>query len=109
MFRNVSNCNTYNYSDASYWDARYIQESGSFDWYQRYFALRPFLRNFIPTSSPVLMVGCGNAGNFTFSYQNSSFLQLLIIIITSRVCHYKKYDLSLNYCLPFYQIENFLI
>ncbi|CAO2825235.1 unnamed protein product [Amaranthus hypochondriacus] len=61
MFRDVSNCNTYNYSDASYWDARYIQESASFDWYQRYSALRPFLRNFIPTSSPVLMVGCGNA------------------------------------------------
>ncbi|EXB95306.1 hypothetical protein L484_007950 [Morus notabilis] len=61
MFRDVSTCNTYNYGDALYWDARYIQEGGSFDWYQRYSALRPFVRNYIPTSSRVLMVGCGNA------------------------------------------------
>ncbi|KAL2897573.1 EEF1A lysine methyltransferase 4 [Bienertia sinuspersici] len=61
MLRDVSSCNTYNYGDAWYWDARYIQESGSFDWYQRYSALRPFVRKFIPTSSRVLMVGCGNA------------------------------------------------
>lgn len=61
MYRDVSSCNTYNYGDALYWDARYIQESTSFDWYQRYSSLRPFVRKFVPTSSPVLMVGCGNA------------------------------------------------
>ncbi|KAF3437362.1 hypothetical protein FNV43_RR20115 [Rhamnella rubrinervis] len=61
MYRDVSSCNTYNYGDALYWDARYIQEGGSFDWYQRYSALRPFIRKYIPTSSRVLMVGCGNA------------------------------------------------
>ncbi|XP_021890806.1 methyltransferase-like protein 13 [Carica papaya] len=61
MYRDVSSCNTYNYGDALYWDARYVQEGGSFDWYQRYSALRPFIRKYIPTSSRVLMVGCGNA------------------------------------------------
>ncbi|KAL7234480.1 hypothetical protein ACSBR1_017980 [Camellia fascicularis] len=61
MYRDVSACNTYNYGDALYWDARYIQEGGSFDWYQRYSALRPFVRKYFPTSSRVLMVGCGNA------------------------------------------------
>ncbi|KAK3003210.1 hypothetical protein RJ639_018158 [Escallonia herrerae] len=63
MFRDVSACNTYNYGDALYWDARYIQEAaaGAFDWYQRYPALRPFVRKYIPTSSRILMVGCGNA------------------------------------------------
>ncbi|OAY44865.1 EEF1A lysine methyltransferase 4 isoform X1 [Manihot esculenta] len=61
MFRDVSSCNTYNYGDALYWDARYVQEAGSFDWYQRYSSLRPFVRRYIPTSSRVLMVGCGNA------------------------------------------------
>ncbi|KAJ9685569.1 hypothetical protein PVL29_017562 [Vitis rotundifolia] len=61
MYRDVSSCNSYNYGDALYWDARYIQEAGSFDWYQRYTALRPFVRRYIPTSSRVLMVGCGNA------------------------------------------------
>ncbi|GMI95750.1 hypothetical protein like AT3G60910 [Hibiscus trionum] len=62
MFRDVSSCNTYNYGDALYWDSRYIQEAGgAFDWYQRYSSLRPFVRLYVPTSSRVLMVGCGNA------------------------------------------------
>lgn len=63
MMRDESACNTYNYGDSVYWDARYIQEAsvGSFDWYQRYQALRPFVRKYIPTSSQILMVGCGNA------------------------------------------------
>ncbi|XP_073286967.1 uncharacterized protein [Primulina huaijiensis] len=63
MFRDVSACSTYNYGDSLYWDARYIQEAncGFFDWYQRYSALRPFVRKYISPSSRVLMVGCGNA------------------------------------------------
>ncbi|XP_010523660.1 PREDICTED: methyltransferase-like protein 13 isoform X1 [Tarenaya hassleriana] len=61
MERDVSSYNTYNYGDALYWDARYVQEASSFDWYQRYSSLRPFVRSFIPTSSRVLMVGCGNS------------------------------------------------
>ncbi|KAJ9558230.1 hypothetical protein OSB04_012844 [Centaurea solstitialis] len=63
MFRDESACNTYNYGDSVYWDARYVHEAaaGSFDWYQRYHALRPFVRKYIPTASRVLMVGCGNA------------------------------------------------
>lgn len=64
MYRDVSSCNTYNYGDAAYWDARYVQEAemGHFDWYQRYSSLRPFIRMYIPSySSRVLVVGCGNA------------------------------------------------
>ncbi|CAN0863674.1 hypothetical protein LINGRAHAP2_LOCUS8757 [Linum grandiflorum] len=63
MMRDESSLNTYNYGDALYWDARYVEEGGSFDWYQRYSSLRPFVRHYAPTSSPVLMVGCGNACN----------------------------------------------
>ncbi|KAG2260823.1 hypothetical protein Bca52824_080117 [Brassica carinata] len=61
MQRDASSCNTYNYGDAHYWDARYVQDALSFDWYQRYSSLRPFVRSFVPTSSRVLMVGCGNS------------------------------------------------
>ncbi|CAL1411758.1 unnamed protein product [Linum trigynum] len=61
MMRDVSSFSTYNYGDALYWDARYVEEAGSFDWYQRYSSLRPFVRHYVPTSSRVLMVGCGNA------------------------------------------------
>ncbi|GJX96369.1 methyltransferase-like protein 13 [Tanacetum coccineum] len=60
MFRDESACNTYNYGDSIYWDARYVNEA-SFDWYQCYHALRPFVRKYIPLHSRVLMVGCGNA------------------------------------------------
>ncbi|PIA53685.1 hypothetical protein AQUCO_00900338v1 [Aquilegia coerulea] len=61
MNRDMASCNTYNYGDAMYWDARYVQEVGSFDWYQRYSSLRPLVRKYILASSSVLMVGCGNA------------------------------------------------
>ncbi|RZC79008.1 hypothetical protein C5167_003201 [Papaver somniferum] len=61
MQRDVENFNSYNYGDATYWDARYIKEAGAFDWYQRYSSLRPFFLKFIPFSSRILMVGCGNA------------------------------------------------
>ncbi|KAJ7949222.1 methyltransferase-like protein 13 [Quillaja saponaria] len=61
MQKDVSSCNTYNYGDSLYWNSRYIQEGGSFDWYQRYSSLRPFIRKYIPPSSRVLVVGCGNA------------------------------------------------
>ncbi|KAF9595976.1 hypothetical protein IFM89_006903 [Coptis chinensis] len=61
MNRDTSSCNTYNYGDALYWDARYVQEVGSFDWYQRYSNLQPLVRKFVPFSSRLLMVGCGNA------------------------------------------------
>jgi hypothetical protein len=81
MYRDVSSCNTYDYGDAHYWDARYIQESGSFDWYQRYSDLKPFLRHYIPLSSRILMVGCGNAGNHSFSYPLFFFFQKLIKIV----------------------------
>ncbi|KAJ6825605.1 methyltransferase-like protein 13 isoform X1 [Iris pallida] len=53
---------SYTYGDSGYWDARYLEEGlSSIDWYQRYSALRPFLREFLPLSSRVLMAGCGNA------------------------------------------------
>ncbi|XP_052161559.1 uncharacterized protein LOC127778945 [Oryza glaberrima] len=50
------------YGEAEYWDARYVEEGGApYDWYQRYAALRPFVRCFAPPESRVLMIGCGSA------------------------------------------------
>ncbi|XP_044981071.1 uncharacterized protein LOC123448283 isoform X2 [Hordeum vulgare subsp. vulgare] len=35
----------FSYGEAGYWDARYVEEGGApYDWYQRYAALRPFVR-----------------------------------------------------------------
>ena len=88
MYRDTSCFNTYNYGDALYWDARYVQEGGSFDWYQRYSALRPFVRNYVSTSSRVLMVGCGNAGNFS-SFPSCPFLLFLpfSLAVSSFLCY----------------------
>ncbi|XP_009393889.2 uncharacterized protein LOC135584230 isoform X2 [Musa acuminata AAA Group] len=62
MMMSSSQRHAYSYGDALYWDARYLADgSASFDWYQRYSALRPFVRKYVPVSARVLMVGCGNA------------------------------------------------
>ena len=50
------------YGDESYWDNRYSQDVGSFDWYQRYAGLAPLINMYLPKEGKLLMVGCGNAG-----------------------------------------------
>lgn len=50
------------YGDESYWDNRYSQDVGSFDWYQRYAGLAPLINMYMPKTDHLLMVGCGNAG-----------------------------------------------
>ncbi|KAG8068921.1 hypothetical protein GUJ93_ZPchr0005g15555 [Zizania palustris] len=59
-------CRSNDYGAAAYWDARYSSPSSGaggafFDWYQKYPALRPLLRSRLPTSSRILMLGCGNS------------------------------------------------
>ncbi|KAG0556973.1 hypothetical protein KC19_11G092000 [Ceratodon purpureus] len=49
------------YGDESYWNERYSQDVGSFDWYQTYANMAPLINMYIPKSDNVLMVGCGNA------------------------------------------------
>ncbi|KAH7373583.1 hypothetical protein KP509_17G063400 [Ceratopteris richardii] len=61
LTRDRSACNSCNYSDATYWNKRYMDDLSTFDWYQCYAGLSPLIRRFIPLSSRVLMVGCGNA------------------------------------------------
>ncbi|PKU86732.1 hypothetical protein MA16_Dca022945 [Dendrobium catenatum] len=69
MMRYSSLCSSYDYGNAEYWNTRYLEEAGaSFDWYQRYSALRPFVRKFVPSSSRILMVGCGIARTSSSSF-----------------------------------------
>lgn len=49
------------YGDAAYWDLRYSEDGGPFDWYQRYSGLKTILENYVSKNSKVLMIGCGNA------------------------------------------------
>ena len=62
------------YGEASYWDERYKQDSGSFDWYQEYSGLSPLLDKYAPKTSRILMVGCGNAGQYCFLSSNILFV-----------------------------------
>lgn len=52
------------YGEEWYWDKRYEQEPGPFDWYQKYQSLSPILRLYIPRTPhhSALVVGCGNSG-----------------------------------------------
>lgn len=49
------------YGEAWYWDKRYAQEPGPFDWYQKYASLAPLLRLYALPHHRILLVGCGNS------------------------------------------------
>ncbi|CAN6469896.1 unnamed protein product [Victoria cruziana] len=49
------------YGEPSYWDKRYSQDPGPFDWYQKYATLAPLFNLYIHRSHSILIVGCGNA------------------------------------------------
>ncbi|KAI5083482.1 hypothetical protein GOP47_0003225, partial [Adiantum capillus-veneris] len=59
--RDRSAFNSCNYSDSAYWNKRYTDDPKPFEWYQCYAGVSPLVRRFIPLSSRVLVVGCGNA------------------------------------------------
>ncbi|KAI5057383.1 hypothetical protein GOP47_0027398 [Adiantum capillus-veneris] len=50
-----------NYGDPSFWDRTYAKGSDPLEWYQSYSDIGLLLKRYIPTSSCVLMVGCGNS------------------------------------------------
>jgi hypothetical protein len=52
------------YGEAWYWDERYRKEAGPFDWYQKYPALAPLLRLYVRPHQRLLLVGCGNSGEY---------------------------------------------
>ncbi|KAK6913619.1 Methyltransferase type 11 [Dillenia turbinata] len=52
---------THAYGEPLYWDKRYGQESGPFDWYQKYPALAPLLDLYLSRHHRILVVGCGNS------------------------------------------------
>ncbi|TVU37467.1 hypothetical protein EJB05_10783 [Eragrostis curvula] len=73
------------YGEAEYWDARYVEEGGApYDWYQRYDALRPFVRRFAPPASRLLMIGCGSA-LMSEDMVNDGYVEIVNIDISSVV------------------------
>ncbi|KAJ7955309.1 methyltransferase-like protein 13 [Quillaja saponaria] len=49
------------YGEPWYWDNRYANESGLFDWYQKYQTLAPLINLYVPRNYRILVVGCGNS------------------------------------------------
>ena len=50
------------YGESWYWDNRYSNEPGPFDWYQKYQTLAPIINLYVPRDHRILVVGCGNSG-----------------------------------------------
>lgn len=72
IFQTVMTTSTQAYGEPWYWDNRYSNEPGPFDWYQKYLTLAPIITLYVPLNNPVLVVGCGNSGTFSFLF----FLQI---------------------------------
>ena len=51
------------YAQSDFWDKRYAEHKGHFDWYVEYPELKALFKGpfAIPKESSILMVGCGNS------------------------------------------------
>ncbi|KAK9075625.1 hypothetical protein SSX86_003951 [Deinandra increscens subsp. villosa] len=79
------------YGEAWYWDKRYAKESAAaaaatFDWYQKYESLAPLLHLYlpIPTTTTILVVGCGNSA-FSEGMSKDGYTDIVNIDISSVV------------------------
>ncbi|XP_043707914.1 EEF1A lysine methyltransferase 4 [Telopea speciosissima] len=81
------------YGEPSYWDNRYAQDTGPFDWYQKYPSLAPLLHMYVRRDHRILVVGCGNAV-FSEGMVDDGFRDVVNIDISSVVIEamQKKYQ-----------------
>ncbi|EFJ28149.1 hypothetical protein SELMODRAFT_94369 [Selaginella moellendorffii] len=81
------------YGEASYWDNRYKNDSSTFDWYQRYAGLSALLQKYVPKTSRILMVGCGNAA-ISEDMVNDGYQEIVNIDISTVVIEamHQKYQ-----------------
>jgi ubiquinone/menaquinone biosynthesis C-methylase UbiE len=49
------------YSDPDYWNKRYLKQSSSEEWYDRFAHFEPKISPFLRRTSRVLHIGCGNS------------------------------------------------
>jgi hypothetical protein len=47
------------YGEHEYWEERYSSQSARFDWYMKYWALRPIITKFSNKQLPILHAGVG--------------------------------------------------
>ncbi|XP_065878718.1 uncharacterized protein [Euphorbia lathyris] len=82
----------YAYGESWYWEDRYSNQSGSFDWYQKYPSLAPLINLYIPRHHQILVTGCGNSA-FSEGMVNDGYDDVVNIDISSVVIEamQKKY------------------
>ncbi|XP_050372199.1 uncharacterized protein LOC126790106 [Argentina anserina] len=88
------------YGEPWYWDNRYANESGPFDWYQKYQSLAPIINLYVPRHLRcVLVVGCGNSA-FSEGMADDGYEDVVSIDISSVVIqamqdkHSNRHDLK---------------
>ncbi|XP_061368684.1 uncharacterized protein LOC133311623 [Gastrolobium bilobum] len=72
------------YGESWYWDNRYSNEPGPFDWYQKYLTLSPIINLYVPRNNPILVIGCGNSA-FSEGMVDDGYTDVVNIDISSVV------------------------
>ncbi|KAI4335055.1 hypothetical protein L6164_013737 [Bauhinia variegata] len=75
------------YGETWYWDNRYSNEPGPFDWYQKYQNLAPIINHYVPRNHRILVVGCGNSafseGMVDDGYQDVVNIDISSVVVES--------------------------
>ena len=88
---------TIGYSKKTFWDERFSQESGNFDWYADWEQLKPKLISYLTPSSLILNVGCGNS-KLAYQMWKDNFKNIINIDISGIVISKMKEQYpNLNY------------
>ncbi|KAI4344722.1 hypothetical protein L6164_011916 [Bauhinia variegata] len=81
------------YGEPWYWDDRYSNEPGPFDWYQKYQSLAPIINHYDPRNHRILVVGCGNSafseGMVDDGYRDVVNVDISSVVVESMQNKYK--------------------
>ncbi|KAI5405502.1 hypothetical protein KIW84_052331 [Lathyrus oleraceus] len=73
------------YGESWYWDNRYTNEPGPFDWYQKYITLAPIINLYVPPNQSILVVGSGNSAFSEGMVDEGGYTDVVNIDISSVV------------------------
>ncbi|XP_022636136.1 endothelin-converting enzyme 2 isoform X2 [Vigna radiata var. radiata] len=86
----VMTSSTQVYGEPWYWDNRYTNEPGPFDWYQKYITLAPIISLYVPPTQRILIVGCGNSAFSEGMVVDGGYTDVVNIDISSVVIEAMK-------------------
>jgi len=84
------------YGKADYWNDRYSKDPDSFDWYQRYDTLKPFIKKHTKPSDKILMVGAGSSQLSEDMYKDG-FKEITNIDISSVIVNLMQQKYSADF------------